>query len=397
MHVRFIPFSCLRGSQYRIWGLCLSLTLGLIQLEVTGDSERANGYRRVLRGGHPVGYALIQMPTQSHRSRRRAGLSVKEAISAVGWQRLLLWSAAAAIPVAIAANTLWLIIETLLPPSATRIAELVPYLAGVFLATVAGQVLGPYAALRWELERLDAGYKVWFGANNPLTELNSILWNMGTDAQASGFRTSISDLANDLAPGLDADRTTLLTAVSRNLEAVPKLFHVSGMTRNEVAEFGPEPTYESLISLARGLRQAGWGQVQMKPGMDWLVYPRSSTIGALVLLVAMVALLARTPSSSLISALAAQCPFYLIAVALFMLPSAGRPSGIVQSALPKGVRANDLDESLALARDPFERMRLYLGALPLDDQKALLEATHFALWKTVRAWKSRSRARASRP
>jgi hypothetical protein len=71
-----------------------------------------------------------------------------------------------------------------------------------------------------------------------------------------------------------------------------------------------------------------------------------------------------------------------------MLPSAGRPSGIVQAALPSGVRVGNLDESLALARDPFERIRLFLGALPLDEQRALLEATHYALWKAVRAYKT---------
>jgi hypothetical protein len=177
---------------------------------------------------------------------------------------------------------------------------------------------------------------------------------------------------------------------------VPKLFHVSGLTQKDVAEFGPEPPYESLISLARGLRQVGWGQVQMKPSWEWVVYTPSGVIGALVLLVAMVVILARMPGSGLVGALAAQCPFYMAAIALFMLPSAGRPSGIVRSALPKGLRAGDLDECLALAHDTFERMRLYLGALPPDDQKALLEATHFALWKTVRAW-SGSRVRASRP
>jgi hypothetical protein len=338
------------------------------------------------------------MPSKSPRGRRRGGLSIGEAISAIGWQRLPLWSAVAALPVAVAANTLWLMIETLLPPSGVRAAELLPYLGGMYLATVVGQMLGPYAALRWELERLDAGYRVWFGANNPLTELNHILWNMGTEAQAGSFRNSIADLSDELAAGgLDADRTRLLTAVSRNLESVPKLFHVSGMTQKDVAEFGPEPPYESLISLARGLRQAGWGNVQMKPSLDWLVYTPASVIGALVLLVVMVAISARIPGSGLLSALAVQYPFYLAGTALFMLPNAGRHSGIVQSALPKGLRANDLDESLALARDTFERMRLYLYALPLDDQKALLEAAHFALWKTVRAWKSAAKARASRP
>jgi hypothetical protein len=337
------------------------------------------------------------MPTKTQRSRRRVGLSIGEAISAVGLHRLLLWPAVAAVPVAVAANTLWLIIETLLPPSLARGAELVPYLGGVFLATLVGQLLGPYAALRWELERLDPGYRVWFGAKNPLAELNRILWNMGTEAQANSFRNGISGQTDEFAAGgLDEGRAKLLTIVSRNLESVPKLFHVSGMSRKDVAEFGPEPPYDSLVSLARGLRQAGWGQVELKPSWEWVVYSPSSVIGALVLLVAMVVILARMPGSGLVSTLAVQCPFYLAAIALFMLPSAGRPSGIVQSALPRGLRAGDLDESLALARDPFERMRLYLGALPPDDQKALLEATHFALWKAVRACSPGSRARASR-
>ena len=337
------------------------------------------------------------MPTKSHRSRRRVGLSIKEAISAVGWQRLLLWPAVAALPVAVTANTLWLIIETILPPSAARGVELLPYLGGVFLATVVGQMLGPYAALRWELERLDPGYRVWFGANNPLTELNNILWNTGTQAQVNSFRHSMTDQTDEFAATkLDAGRARLLTAVSRNLESVPKLFHVSGLSQKNVAEFGPEPPYESLVSLARGLRQAGWGQVQLRPSLDWLVYTPSSVIGALVLLGAMVVILVPIQGSGLVGALAAQYPFYLATIALFMLPNIGRHSGIVQSALPKGVRVTDLDESLALALDTFERMRLYLGALPLDDRKALLEATHFALWKTVRAWKSGSRTRASR-
>jgi hypothetical protein len=376
----------------------LCLTLGRIQIEVTSDPRRSYAPGRIPSGGNPGRYALTRMPTKSPRGRRRAGLSISEAISAVGWQRLLLWSAAASVPVAVAANTLWLIIQTLLPPSMARGAEFLPYLGGVFLATVVGQVLGPYAALRWELERLDPGYKVWFGVKNPLTELNSILWNMGTEAQANSFRNTVLGQTEELTGGgLDEGRTILLTAVSRNLESVPKLFHVSGTTRKDVAEFGPEPPYENLVSLARGLRQSGWGQVQLKPGWDWLVYTPSGIVGSLVLLVAMVVILARMPSTGLVSALAAQCPFYLVVVAFFMLPSAGRPSGIVQSALPKGLGASNLDESLALARDPFERMRLYLGALPPDDQKALLEATHFALWKTVRAWRARSRVRAPRP
>ncbi|MBN2466413.1 hypothetical protein JXD38_12405, partial [candidate division WOR-3 bacterium] len=61
-----------------------------------------------------------------------------------------------------------------------------------------------------------------------------------------------------------------------------------------------------------------------------------------------------------------------------------------------GLRAGNLDESLGLARDPFERIRLFLGALRSDDQKALLQATHFALWKTLRACRVTPRARAAR-
>jgi hypothetical protein len=52
------------------------------------------------------------------------------------------------------------------------------------------------------------------------------------------------------------------------------------------------------------------------------------------------------------------------------------------------LRTENLDESLDLAGDPFERVRLYLGALPTDDRRALLEATHFALWKALRTIKT---------
>jgi len=264
------------------------------------------------------------------------------------------------------------------------------------VATVVGQLLGPYAALRWELEKLEPGYRVWFGAKSPLAELNHLLWNMGTETESNNFRASVSSRADDLVASLDKRRARLLTAVSRNLESVPKLFHVSGVNRKDVSEFGPSPTDECLISLARGLREAGWGQVEMRPSWEWVAYSPPTVVGAVVLLVAMVVLLAGMTGSNLVSALAVQWPFYLAAIALFMLPSAGRPSGLVQAALPTGRRADDLDESLALARDPFERIRLFLGALPSDDQKALLEATHFALWKALRAYRAQPRARAAR-
>ncbi|MBM3333019.1 hypothetical protein FJY68_14440, partial [candidate division WOR-3 bacterium] len=58
---------------------------------------------------------------------------------------------------AIATNTFWLMIETMVPPGMARGLELLPYFGGVFLATLVGQLLGPYAALRWELEKLDPG------------------------------------------------------------------------------------------------------------------------------------------------------------------------------------------------------------------------------------------------
>jgi hypothetical protein len=315
----------------------------------------------------------------------------------VGWQKLVLWSAVAAVPVAVATNTFWLMIETVLPPSAARSFELLPYFGGMFAATVVGQLLGPYAALRWELEKLEPGYRVWFGTKSPLAELNQLLWNMGTEAESNRFRSSISIRTdNSVADPLDKRRAKLLTALSINLESVPKLFHVTGLNRENVAEFGSAPPDESLVSLAHGLREAGWGQVEMKPSWEWVAYSPPTVVGALVLLVAMIVLAARMPGSNLVSALAVQWPFYLAAIALFMLPSAGRPSGIVQTALPTGLRADDVDESLALARDPFERIRLFLGALPPDDQKALLEATHFALWKTLRAYRTRPKARASR-
>jgi hypothetical protein len=308
----------------------------------------------------------------------------------------VVWSAVTAVPVAVAANTFWLIIETLLPPSAARGFELVPYFGGMFTATVVGQLLGPYAALRWELEKLEPGYRVWFGAKNPLAELDHLLWNMGTEAESNSFRSGVSSRTADLVAGIDKRRARLLTAVSTNLESVPKLFHVSGMNREEMAEFGSTPSDECLVSLARGLHEVGWGRIEMKPSWEWVAYSRSTVVVTLVLLVAMVALLALMPGSGPVSTLAVQWPFYLAAIALFMLPSAGRPSGIVKEALPAGLRADDLDESLALARDPFERIRLFLGSLPLEDQRALLEATHYALWKTLRPYRTRSKTRTSR-
>lgn len=337
------------------------------------------------------------MPTKNSRGRRRGRKSLGEAISTAGWQKLLLWPALAAVLVAVAANTFGLVIETLLPPSMARGAELVPYFGGLFLATIVGQMLGPYAGLRRQLEKLEPGYRVWFNADNPLAKLNRILWNMGTEAQANNFRGRVSGQTDDFAERhLDERRTRLLTAVSENLESVPKLFHVRGVSRSQQAEFGSEPPEECLVSLARGLREAGWGRVELRPNPEWLVYSPMSIVGTLLLLAPMVVLLALAPVSgqgtagpgAFFGALAVQWPFYFVAIAAFMLRSAGRPSGIVQSALPVGLRAGNLDESLDLARDPFQRMRLFLGALPPDDQRALLEATHYALWKTVRTYKT---------
>jgi len=308
-----------------------------------------------------------------------------------------LWPAVAAVAVAVAANTFGLIVETLLPPRMARGVELLPYFGGIFVATVVGQLLGPYAGLRRQLERLGPGYRVWFKADNPLAKLNRILWNMGTEAQSTSFQSRVSSRTDEFAGRhLDEARTRLLTAVSKNLESVPKLFHVRGVSKDELAEFGSEPPEESLVSLARGLREAGWGQVELRPNPEWLVYSPMSVVGTLGLLAPMIVVLALAPVSGhgtdgpgfFFNALAVQWPFYFVAIAAFMLRSAGRPSGIVQSALPAGLRAGNLDESLDLARDPFERMRLFLGALPRDDQRALLEATHYALWKALRTYKT---------
>ncbi len=287
--------------------------------------------------------------------------------------------------------------ETLLPLSMARGTELVPYFGGIFLATVVGQILGPYAGLRRQLEKLGPGLRVWFNADNPLTKLNRILWNMGTEAQSTSFQSRVSSRTDEFAVRhLDEARTRLLTAVSKNLESVPKLFHVRGVNRGELAEFGSEPPEECLVSLARGLREAGWGRVELRPNPEWLVYSPMSIVGALALLGTMILVLALAPVSdqgtpgyvAFFIALVVQWPFYFVTIAGFMLRSAGRPSGIVQSALPAGLRAANLDESLDLARDPFERMRLFLGALPPDDQRALLEATHYALWKALRTFKA---------
>jgi hypothetical protein len=337
------------------------------------------------------------MPTRNVGSRRPGRKSLGEAITTVGWQKLLLWPAVAAVGVAVAANTFGLIVETLLPPSMARGTELVPYFGGIFLATVVGQILGPYAGLRRQLEKLGPGYRVWFKADNPLAKLNRVLWNMGTEAQAASFQGRVHSRTDEFAGGpLDEARTRLLTAVSKNLESVPKLFHVRGVNRDELAEFGTEPTEDCLVSLARGLREAGWGRVELRPGPEWLSYSPMSIVGTLALLAPMMLLLTLAPVSgqetnglgAFFNALVVQWPFYFIAIAGFMLRSAGRPSEIVKSALPAGLRAGNLDESLDLARDPFQRMRLFLGALPPDDRRALLEATHFALWKALRTFKT---------
>jgi hypothetical protein len=331
--------------------------------------------------------------------------SLGETISRLGWKKLLLWPAVAAVPVAVAANTFWLLIETILPPSMARGAELVPYFGGMFLATMVGQLIGPYASLRRQLEMLEPGYRVWFSADNPLARLNSILWSIGTEAESAIFQSRIFRRTDEFAePHIDERRMRLLTAVSQNLESVPKLFHVRGVNRSEIAEFGPEPSEESLVSLARGLREAGWGRIELRPNPEWLAYSPTGIVVALMLLAAMILLLALAPVSGpgtdglgvFLASLAVQWPFYFVAVAFFMLPSADRRSEIVQSALPTGLRAANLDESLELAHNPFERIRLFLGALPPDDQKALLEATHYALWKAVRAYKAGSRVRTSR-
>jgi len=347
------------------------------------------------------------MPAQNSRSWRGVRESIGEAISAVGWKKLLLWSAVAAVPVAVATNTLWLLIQTLLPPSMARGLELLPYFGGLFAATVVGQLLGPYASLRQELERLDPGYRAWFNTKNPLAELNRILWSMGTEGEIRDFQSMVSSRVDYYTEHyLDDGRMKLLTAVSRNLESVPKVFQVPGVSRKDLAEFGSAPSGETLLSLARGLREtADWGQAELRPTREWLVYSPLGIVGALLLLAAMVALLALVPVSSLgtdgfgffFIALVVQWPFYFVSIAFFMLLSTGRPSEIVKAALPTGLPARNLEESLTEAHDPFERIRLFLDALPPDDQKALLEATHYALWKAVRAYKSPARARTARP
>jgi hypothetical protein len=273
------------------------------------------------------------------------------------------------------------------------------------LATVVGQLLGPYAALRWELDKLDPGSRVWFGTKNPLAELNSRLWDMGTAAEAASFRTRVlSGTDGFSADPLDAGRTNLLTAVSRNLESVPRLFHLAAVNREDMVEFGDSPPDDALLSLARGLRGAGWGQVELRPSWEWVVFTPATMIGALAILAVLIMTFTlvsvtgpgREGPFYFAAALALQTPFYLAAIALFMLPSAGRPSGIVKAALPTGLPSGNLDESLALAHDPLERIRLFLGALPEDDRKALLEATHYALWKTLRSHGAQPKVRTSR-
>ena len=337
--------------------------------------------------------------------RRPVRQSLREGVAAVGLRKLLLWSAVGALPVAVATNTFWLMIETVLPPSAARGFELVPFFGGMFVAAVVGQLLGPYAALRWELEKLEPAYRVWFGTKNPLNELNNLLWSIGTEEESALFRDAVTNRVEDFATDiLDKRRARLLTALSQNLESVPRLFHVPGVSREDVTEFGADPPDGSLISLARGLRAVGWGQVELRPSLEWIAYTPFTVVGTLVLLAAMIVVLSLVPTSSpgsadigyFISSLVVQWPFYLAAIALSMLPGAGRRSGIVRSALPTGLHTDSLDESLALAPDAFERIRLFLGALPPNTQKALLEATHYALWRALRAYKAESRVRAPR-
>jgi len=338
------------------------------------------------------------MSVESFRSWRGVREFFTEAIAAVGWQRLLVWSAAGALATAVVTNTFWLLIETVVPPSMAKDLELLPYFVGVFVATVIGQLMGPYAGLRRQLDNLADAYRVWFEAKSPLARLNRILWNMGTEAECASFRNNLSSRASDWVEfTLDDRRTKLLTIVSMNLESTPKLFHVPGVSRKDMAEFGPTPPNDALVSLARGLRDVGWGQFEMRPSWEWLVYSPISIGVAVLLLVVMVVLLSVMPVSSVgtdglayfFVTLAVQFPFYLTAIAFFMLLGAGRPSGVVEAAIPTGSRTDNLEQSLVEAHDPFERIRLLLGALPLDDQQGLLEATHYALWKALRPSKAR--------
>lgn len=345
-------------------------------------------------------------------SRRRRGIqeSVREAINAVGWRKLLLWSAVAAVAVAFVANTFWLMIETLFPPGAVRQLELMPYFAGMFIATVVGQVLGPRLWVRRQMERLDPAYRVWFSANNPIAKLNHILWDEGTEAQINRFRNAVYsqaygysnqtyDHANQTSAyadqNIDRGRTALLTSVSMSLESVMRQFPIADLDRSRLAEFGAKPTEECLASLARQLREAGWGRIELRPSMEWLAYSLSSVVGAVFLLVVMVILLAQMPTSGpgadgagfLLLALATQWPFYTVCIAFFMLLSAGRAAGIVEAAAPKGKHVGNIDDALGLARDPFERIRVFMAALPADERKALLESMHYSLWKVVRTHK----------
>jgi hypothetical protein len=343
------------------------------------------------------------MPGRKIRSWRGAWRFLREAVSAVGWGRLLIWSAVAALPVAAATNTLWLMIQTAVPPRMASSLELVPYFAGMFLATVVGQVLGRYAGLQRELPKMKAGYRSWF-RDNPLAELNGILWNTGTEDQAMGFRGSVRGETSDTAVRyLDEERTMLLTIVGRNLESVLKLFHIPGMPLSSQGGFGSQPNDENLLSLARGLRKAGWGQVELRPSSEWLLHSMLpfSVVGSLLLLAVMLLLSALTPLSKLLAAaadehgflfnaLAVQGPFDFVFIALSMLYSAGRASSVVAAAMPKGLRSGELEKSLTEASDPFERLRLLLGALPEADRKELLEATRDALREALQEYKAYS-------
>jgi len=341
------------------------------------------------------------MPAGNFRSWRAVPEFLGEAISAVGWGKLLLWSAVAAVPVAAATNTFWLLIQTVVPPRMAGGIELLPYFAGMFAATVVGQLMGRYAGLQREVPKLKTSYRDWF-RDNPLAELNNILWNMGTEEQAISFRAIGGGGTDSLAVQyLDEGRTMLLTAVSRNLESVLKLFHIPGVTRSDRAAYGSQPPDESLLSLARELRGAGWGHVELRPTSEWML--RSllpfSIVGALVLLAVMVLLSALTPVSALLAAaadergflfnaLAVQGPLDFVFIAFSMLYSAGRASGVVEAALPAGLPADNLEESLSTAGNAFERVRLLLGALPEGDQKELLEATRDALREAVQEHKA---------
>jgi hypothetical protein len=341
------------------------------------------------------------MPGRKIRSWRGAWRFLREAISAVGWSRLILWSAVAALPVAVATNTLWLMIQAVVPPRMASGVELLPYFAGMFLATVVGQVLGRYVGLQRELPKMKAGYRDWF-KDNPLAELNGILWNMGAEERAMAFRNSVSgEIQGTAVRYLDEERTMLLTIVGRNLESVLKLFHVPGMSLSSHGGVGSQPNDESLLSLARGLRKAGWGQVELRPSSEWLLRSMLpfSVVGSLLLLAVMALLSALTPVSNILAAaadehgflfnaLAVQGPFDFVLIAFSMLYSAGRASGVVAAAIPSGLRAGELEKALSEANDPFETVRLLLGALPEVERKELLEATRDALREALQEYRA---------